>query len=290
MTPLRVSTLEISLGKAAVFMQNVLYRLLAPTVISVIAFFGVYFWQSQAALELENPQVITGWALAVVIVFLLIFNVRKRLSAFNLGLAKIWFALHVAFGFLAIAFFAIHAGVFWPEGLYEQLLAAGFWLVSLTGIVGVLITIYFPKRLTNTGLEIVYEKIPEEIFSLREAVEGILVNCANECGETTLQEQYTQTLAWYFRRPRFYWSYIIGSNADRAWLARHLDSVRRYLNADEMSYLDEIKKLAERKSLVDEHFARQDVMKKWLLVHLPVSILVLAMSVWHIILVYAYAI
>ena len=83
---------------------------------------------------------------------------------------------------------------------------------------------------------------------------------------------------------------IVDSNADRAWFARHLDSVRRYLNADEMSYLDEIKKLAERKSLVDEHFARQDVMKKWLLVHLPVSILVLAMSVWHIILVYAYAI
>ena len=139
------------------------------------------------------------------------------------------------------SFFAIHAGVFWPEGLYEQLLAAGFWLVSLTGIVGVLITIYFPKRLTNTGLEIVYEKIPEEIFSLRDAVEGILVNCANECGETTLQEQYTQTLAWYFRRPRFYWSYLIGSNADRAWLARHLDSVRRYLNADEMSYPTRLK-------------------------------------------------
>ena len=56
MTPFRVSTLETSLVKAAVFMQNVLYRLLAPTVISVIAFFGVYFWQSQAALELENPK------------------------------------------------------------------------------------------------------------------------------------------------------------------------------------------------------------------------------------------
>ena len=108
---------------------------------------------------------------------------RKRLSAFNLGLAKIWFALHVAFGFLAIAFFAIHAGVFWPEGLYEQLLAAGFWLVSLTGIVGVLITIYFPKRLTNTGLEIVYEKIPEEIFSLRDAVEGILVIAQTSVGK-----------------------------------------------------------------------------------------------------------
>ena len=107
------------------------------------------------------------------------------------------------------SFFAIHAGVFWPEGLYEQL--RGWILATVSLIVGVLITIYFPKRLTNTGLEIVYEKIPEEIFSLRDAVEAFFVNCANECGETTLQEQYTQTLAWYFRRPRFYWSYLIGS-------------------------------------------------------------------------------
>ena len=271
-------------------MQNFLYRLLAPTVISVVAFFGVYFWQSQAALKLENPHIITGWALALVIVFLLVFNVRKRLSAFNLGLAKIWFALHVAFGFLAIAFFLIHTGVLWPEGLYEQLLTAGFWLVSITGVFGVLITVYFPRRLTNTGLEIVYEKIPEEIFSLRDAVENILVNSAKDCGEITLQEHYSQTLSWYFRRPRFYWSYLIGGNADRAWLARHFNSVRRYLNADEMNYLDEIQKLAERKSLVDEHYARQDVMKKWLLVHLPISILVLAMSVWHILMVYSYAI
>ena len=109
-------------------MQNMLSRLLFPTVISVIAFSGVYYWQANAALKLENPKIITGWALAAAIPFLLIFNVRKRLSAFNLGLAKIWFALHVAFGFLTIAFFVIHAGVFWPIGLYEQLLAAGFWL------------------------------------------------------------------------------------------------------------------------------------------------------------------
>ena len=270
-------------------MQNMLSRLLFPTVISVIAFAGVYYWQSNAALKLENPKIITGWALAVVILFLLIFNVRKRLSAFNLGLAKIWFALHVAFGFLTIAFFVIHAGVLWPIGLYEQLLSAGFWLVSLTGVVGTLITIYFPRRLTNTGLEIVYEKIPGEIFSLRASVEDILISCAKECRETTLQEHYSQTLAWYFRKPRFYWSYLIGGNADKAWLVRHLDSVRRYLNTDEIGYLDQIQKLAERKSLVDEHFARQDIMKKWLLMHLPLSILVFAMSIWHVILIYSYA-
>ena len=63
------------------------------------------------------------------------------------------------------------------------------------------------------------------------------------------------------------------------------DSVRRYLNVDEMSYPDEIKKLAERKSLsTSTCSARRN--EKWLFAFTRL-ILVLAMSVWHIILVYA---
>ncbi|PPR11838.1 MAG: hypothetical protein CFH41_00714 [Alphaproteobacteria bacterium MarineAlpha11_Bin1] len=270
-------------------MRDMLSRLLMPALLSAVVFFAVFYWQAQAELELKNPKVISGWSLATAIIFLLIFNVRKRLSAFNLGLARVWFALHVTVGILTIAFFIIHAGTFWPVGLYEQLLALGFWLVSLTGIVGVFITLYFPKRLTNTGIEIIYEKIPEEIFHLRDQVEKTLIACAEECGETTLQEHYSQTLGWYFRRPRFYWSYIIGGNSDKAWLARHLDSVRRYLSGSEEEFLNKIQTLAERKCLVDEHYARQDVMKKWLLLHLPLSILVFVMSLWHIILVYSYS-
>ncbi|MEC7488026.1 MAG: hypothetical protein VYA17_00410 [Pseudomonadota bacterium] len=265
-----------------------LSRLLVPVVLSAAVFFAVFHWQSQAALELQNPKIISGWSLAIAIIFLLVFNVRKRLSAFDIGLAKVWFSLHVAVGLLTIAFFIIHAGTFWPVGLYEQLLALGFWLVSLTGLVGVFITLYFPKRLTNTGIEVIYEKIPEEIFYLRDQVEKTLVACAEECGETTLQEHYSQTLGWYFRRPRFYWAYILGGNSDKAWVARHIEGVRRYLNSAEEEFLNQIQTLAERKCLVDEHYARQDIMKKWLLLHLPLSILVFVMSIWHIILIYSY--
>ena len=271
-------------------MRNILSRLLIPCGLSVIAFVVIFYWQSQAVVELRNPKIISGWALATAILLLLMFNLRKRLSAFNLGLAKIWFSLHVAVGLLTVAFFVIHAGTFWPIGLYEQILAAGFWLVSLSGVVGVFITIHFPKRLTNTGLEIIYEKIPQEIYSLRAAVEEVLTSCARECGETTLQEHYSQTLAWYFQRPRFYWAYLFGSNADKAWLARHLNSVKRYLNSEESEYLNKIEDLANQKSLIDEHFARQDLMKKWLLLPLPLSILVFLMAIWHIILVYSYSI
>jgi hypothetical protein len=155
-------------------------------------------------------------------------------------------------------------------------------------VIGVFITVSFPRQLTNTGVEIIYEKIPDEIYPLRHQAENLLIECAEECGQTTLQDHYGQTLEWFFRKPRFYWSHVWAGNSDDAWVARHFEAVRRYLSAAEEGYLDQIKSLAERKCLIDEHFARQDLMKKWLLVHVPLSVMVLLLSVWHVILIYAY--
>ena len=100
-------------------MNNLANRLIVPVLFVVVAFIVILMWSTQAATELRDPRQITGWSLAAVIFFLLIFSVRKKLSAFNLGSARIWFAFHVAVGFLAIGFFIVHTGSFWPKGLYE---------------------------------------------------------------------------------------------------------------------------------------------------------------------------
>ena len=270
-------------------MKNLVIRLCVPSLLSLIVFLGVYYWQSYAALSLRSPQEITGWSLVCVIVFLMMFNLRKKLQAFNLGIVKIWFALHVAFGLLAVAFFVLHTGSIWPQGLYEQLLALAFWAVSLSGIVGVFITVTFPRRLTDTGFEIIYEKIPEEIYNLKNEAEKAVTDCAKDSGEQTLVDHYNQTLVWFFRKPRFYWSVLFGGQASKAWVNRHFEPVERYLSNVEITYLESLKQLAERKCLVDEHYARQDIMKKWLLAHVPLSLFVLAMSVWHVTLIYSYS-
>ena len=56
-----------------------------------------------------------------------------------------------------------------------------------------------------------------------------------------------------------------------------------------MEHVDEIERLALHKLNVDTHFACQDVMKRWLLVHLPLAVAFLVTVVWHIILVHVYA-
>ena len=48
--------------------------------------------------------------------------------------------------------------------------------------------------------------------------------------------------------------------------------------------------LAETKNKIDIHYALQTVMKRWLLIHVPLTVAVLMLVVWHVLLVHAYAV
>ena len=47
--------------------------------------------------------------------------------------------------------------------------------------------------------------------------------------------------------------------------------------------------LAERKAEIDFHYAAQALMKRWLLLHLPLAAAVVLLALWHILLVHIYA-
>ena len=264
-------------------------RLSFPIVLAVVAFAILWIWTDRITVRLENAAIVTGWSLFAIMIFLACFNVRKKLAAFNLGRARLWLAFHIAVGLLAIAVFLLHTGVLWPTGIYEQLMAALFWLVSATGIIGYVILNTYPKRLTDTGLEIVYETVPSELYEIREMVEAEIVACTEGSGESTLAEHYEETLDWYFRRPRFYLSHVLGGDQAKAWIRSDCEAVRRYLGSEEETSLDKIVELAERKAAIDKHFACQDLMRKWLLVHLPFSVSLIVFSIWHVTLIHVYA-
>ncbi len=47
--------------------------------------------------------------------------------------------------------------------------------------------------------------------------------------------------------------------------------------------------LGTLKILIDRNYVCQDLMKKWLLVHVPLSMAVILVSIWHFLLVNVYA-
>jgi hypothetical protein len=265
-------------------------RLVIPGIISLILF-GLLFYKTEEMLSgLGDPAIISGWALILLMVSLALINTRKKLVAFNLGRIKHWLAFHIVGGFLAVAIFLLHTGSLFPLGLYEQILSILFWLVSFTGVWGMMITIFYPRRLTeDNDTEITYERVPSQIFEMRKQAEAEVLACTEASGQSTLSQHYEETLYWFFKQPRFYWNHAIGGEEAFTWIRQQGTAVKRYLNEKETSYLNRIIDLAETKAKTDKHYACQDIMRKWLLVHVPLSVAVLGMSVWHIFLIHVYS-
>lgn len=247
------------------------------------------FYGHNVRLHLGYPAVVTGWGLAALMIFLSLFNVRKKLSMLPLGSAQTWLKLHVTGGILALFFFWIHTGSFWPLGRYEQALALLFYLLTANGVMGYFLQRIYPGQMTQTGLEVIYERIPAEIAEIRERAEALVLECTQSTGVETLARYYLETLDWFFHRPRFFASHAVGRQKALHWLRQRFSVVKGYLNEAESVYLMKLQILAETKNKIDIHYTFQTILKSWLLVHVPLTAAVLVLAIWHILLVHAYA-
>ncbi len=239
-------------------------------------------------LELGDPTMWTGYYLIALMLFLGAFSLRKKLSMVPLGKASTWLRLHVAGGVLALLLYWLHTGTLWPNGVYEQVLGAAFYLVSVTGIVGYVLQRIYPVRLTQTSVEVIYERIPAEIAALREAAEAIVFQCTEETGSDTLARHYLETFHAFFRRPRNFLSHAVGGQRGGHWVRQQIADLRRYLDEAEQRHLEGLAKLAFDKNRIDFHYTAQTIMKGWLLIHLPLSVLMVVLAVWHFILVHVH--
>ena len=268
----------------AIVVQNLTLGLVA------VALFTYLLIDSRtAAQNLANHQANTGYWLLAVFVLLAVFNARKRLSMIPVIRAALWLRLHVVGGILPLALFWLHTGTLWPSGLYEQILALMFYVITINGALGYILQRVYPHYLTQTGLEIIYERIPTELAALRKEAEELVLECADKTGSDTLARHYADTMGWFFRRPRFFFSHVTFSRRSSHWLHSQSAALRRYLNDAEAGYLHRLDALAETKNLIDLHYTYQSVMKRWLLFHVPLAVALLVLAVWHLIVVSVYA-
>ena len=258
--------------------------------LTALIIFGYLFFEAhRAQVSLEPAEIVTGWWLFGLMIFLALFNVRKKLSMIPMGNASTWLLLHAVGGLLVLAVYWLHTRNLWPVGSYEQLLAGLFYAVVLTGLFGYSIQRIYPKRLTQTGMEIIYERIPREISELQQRAGELILECTEKTKSETLGRHYVDSLAGFFQQPRFFRNHIVGSQRGAHWLRQQDSTVRRYLSDDEKFYLDELTALAEYKNGVDIHYALQGIMKQWLLFHVPLTMGLLAMAFWHLLIVHIYS-
>ena len=230
---------------------------------------------------------LTGWGLFAVILFLSVYNGRKKLPFLPLGSSEMWLQLHIYLGLLTAVIFLFHVRFHSPSGWFEGTLAWLYVLVMLSGIFGLTVTRVFPRRLTARGGEVIYEKIPGLQHGLRQQAEAVALGGDNP--SATLAEFYARKLSCFFAEPRNFARHLVESRRPLNSLVAELEDLRRYLGEPERPALEQILALVRQKDALDYHHALQTTLKLWLFVHLPLTWSLLIFSFVHIALIYAFS-
>ena len=110
--------------------------------------------------NLGSSAFTTGYLLIGAVVFLALYNVRKKLPFLPLGSSATWLTWHLYVGLGTLGLFGMHVGLTLPRGILDGLLASVYLLTFASGVVGLHFTRTIPAQLARVGEEVIYERIP----------------------------------------------------------------------------------------------------------------------------------
>lgn len=230
---------------------------------------------------------ISGWALFAVMVFLTLYNARKKLIFLRMGSSEAWAQFHIYAGYFTVLLFVLHLNIRWPTGWFECALALLYGIVTVSGVVGLFLSRTIPRRLTTRGGEVVYERIPALRHALQTEAEKLAVS--GELKSVILAELYVRKLSGFFAGPRNFWPHFLESRRPLKALLGEIEEVRPFGNQQESEALEKLSVLVRRKDGLDYHRSLQLALKLWLFVHLPFTYSLMLFSLAHIIIVYAFS-
>ncbi len=231
----------------------------------------------------------TGWILLGVIVYLALYNARKKLAYPPLLSSAAWLRAHVYVGFLSLYLFLLHVGFRVPSGPFEVTLAGLFLGTAASGVIGLFLSRTIPPRLMARGAEVLFERIPALRREMSDRAKEVVLETAKETAEPMLSAFYSKHLAGFFSGPRNAFAHVCQAGRDRQRLLVALASERRYFNDHEKKGADELAELINAKDLLDYHYAMQGLLKTWLFVHIPLTYLMMLFAGVHAVVVHTFA-
>lgn len=229
-----------------------------------------------------------GAAATLLLLIAAAYGVRRRTmrvaTRLGAGPASLWLSMHTFTGTLFLLLVLMHSGFQLPEGWITW----GLWLLSiwtvLSGFLGLALQRWIPRRLTSgLTLEVHYDRIPELVDEVRTRAEAI----AQECGET-VRGFYERRIAGTFEQPSWGWLYFLDISGGLHRRLREFDFLAERLSAEERERLDRLRRLTAAKSEMDAQFTLQRTLRFWLWLHVPATLVLLALLVIHLFTVFYY--
>lgn len=238
--------------------------------------------------QMVNVSMWSGWILLVGFVLIALFNLRKRLPGLPLLPVRYWLNLHVFVGGALIGVFWAHSGL-WPKGAYEQVLAGLVYALVVGGFIGFVLQKIMPLRLNQVGIEAVYEEIPARMAQIERTARAQVLDAVQSDPQSVLATHYSEVIAPYLRQPRHMLGHLMGGVSPRRWRQHQAMAIEKYLEGPSLDRFHQVLTLIDEKMQLDAAFAYQAVMKRWLLLHVPLSAVTLLLIFWHVLIVHVYA-
>ena len=237
---------------------------------------------------LYQPAFMSGWILFAIVIFLALYNGRKKLSVVPLGSASSWLQWHIYLGILSIVVFAFHVEWNLSDGVLERLLAFFFVATAGSGLIGLYLSRRFARLLTSNTEEVVLERIPQFIAKLRNEAEALVIESAVETSSSSISDYYASRLSSFFAKPKNMHIHLLGSPRATFSLMTGLDDINRRLDERELVYSERLRRLVEQKDRLDYAYALQTMLKVWLFVHVPTTYGLILLALLHLLLVYSF--
>jgi hypothetical protein len=242
---------------------------------------AVWLWARAQERGLEQSVFATGYLLLSAVLFLALYNVRKKLLFLPLGSSATWLQWHLYVGMGSMAVFVLHAGIRLPTGVLNSALAAAYLATAGSGLFGLYLTRTIPRQLARVGEEVIYERIPALQLQVRTLAGNAVLESVTASGATTLADFYVARLFDFFHRSRGPRYFLRPTTARRRSLMHELTSVRRYLSDHEQTACERLFALLRRKDDLDFHEARQRLLKSWLFIHVGLTYGLVALALLH---------
>lgn len=248
---------------------------------------------------LRDPRYLDGWVLAGGMCAQLYFHIATRRASLSPKSAVRLRKIHIFVGYLLIAAFISHSDFSLPDSYFEWALWAGFVLVTVSGIFGAYLSWSLKtKRRIDDGVS--YDRIPNLRAELARDVHAAIVEAHQASAQIALPglprmpedawiaDLYTAQLRDYFNGPRNFAAHLIGSQRPLKQLIDEIDNLSRYLDQHGQERLAGIKTLVIEKDRLDFARVYLGLNRAWLFVHVPVTYALVALTVLHILVSYAF--
>jgi hypothetical protein len=187
--------------------------------------------------------------------------------------------LHIYVGIFSGLLFLMHIGWRFPNGGFEQVLAALFAATFFSGCYGLVITRILPGKLASLRTQVIYERIPQLRYSLIVSAEQLMRSVSS--GNDTLQRFFVNRVAAFLIQPRSFRFVMQPSNRECRRLVEEIAAMDRYLNNEERTVSRSLMQLVREKDDLDYHWVVQSRLKYWLFVHIGLTVALIVFGGLH---------